>query len=377
MAMFSSSVALLASELYSTHGGVQAYGRCLAEILSAYNDSHRGALDCVSLLDERPVESRHRQPLAYRTFYASRGIKLRFARQALMLGYRSKPGRLVIGHLGLAPVGWVLKRAGFTRSYVVVLHGIEAWQRVDWSDRVAIRDASAVVTTTQFTALEFCRHNEVPFRRMRIIPLAVSESAIEESGPVQASHGDPLRVLTVTRMTLADGYKGVDTLIDAVGRVKARNIGITLEIVGTGDEVPRLKRRAEGLNLNGAVTFAGAVPDEELGRSYRACDVFALPSAGEGFGIVFLEAMRYGKPCIGGNHGGTPEVISHGNTGYLVRHGDVESLSRCLTTLAASPELRLAMGQKAAHAVRTRYLFTHMQSAWFSLLDELAQADGP
>ena len=104
---------------------------------------------------------------------------------------------------------------------------------------------------------------------------------------------------------------------------------------------------------------------------YQACDVFAMPSKKEGFGIVFLEAMRYGKPCIGGNHGGTPEVITHGVDGYLVDYGDVDQLARYLIEFSSRPELRQAMGKKGYEKVKTRHLFSHMRANWFALLDEL------
>jgi phenylalanine-4-hydroxylase len=61
--------------------------------------------------------------------------------------------------------------------------------------------------------------------------------------------------------------------------------------------------------------------------AYDACELFALPSGGEGFGLVFLEAMSHGKPVIGGAHGGTPETIEEGISGYLVQHGDVAQLA--------------------------------------------------
>jgi glycosyltransferase involved in cell wall biosynthesis len=118
------------------------------------------------------------------------------------------------------------------------------------------------------------------------------------------------------------------------------------------------------------VTFLGAVSDERLRLLYQECDVFAMPSKGEGFGIVFLEAMHQGKPCIGGNHGGTPEVIDHGANGYLVDYGDVEQLAHYLMELFRKTDLRWNMGLKGYQKVEARYLFSHMRNNWFGLLEE-------
>jgi glycosyltransferase involved in cell wall biosynthesis len=276
----------------------------------------------------------------------------------------------------LTPVASLLKRARLTRSYVVVLHGVEAWKKLDWGDRTACRDAASVVSTTRFTADEFCRHNGISPAKIRIIPLAIADSLIEENTAAEQSRAEGrLKVLTVTRMTTIDSYKGVDTLIDSVAEARARSVDIELKIVGAGDEVPILKRRAAERHVDDAVVFTGPVSDEELERFYRDCDVFALPSKGEGFGIVFLEAMRYGKPCIGGNHGGTPEVIEPGVTGFLVDYGDVAALTRHFTDLAANPARRLSMGASALKALSSRYLFPRMQADWFSVLDEQAGND--
>jgi glycosyltransferase involved in cell wall biosynthesis len=122
------------------------------------------------------------------------------------------------------------------------------------------------------------------------------------------------------------------------------------------------------------VRFLGGISDAELHRQYQKCDVFAMPSKKEGFGIVFLEAMRYGKLCIGGNHGGTPEVIDHGVNGYLVNYDDSQQLTTLLCELAAEPAKVAWMGANAQQTVEDKYLYRHLEKSWASLLDELVVA---
>jgi len=74
-----------------------------------------------------------------------------------------------------------------------------------------------------------------------------------------------------------------------------------LNLVGTGDDQPRLEAVASALGVEDRVTFWGVLDDARLGAAYADCDVFVMPSKEEGFGIVFLEAMLRGKPCIGGH----------------------------------------------------------------------------
>ena len=144
-----------------------------------------------------------------------------------------------------------------------------------------------------------------------------------------------------------------------------------MRIVGDGDDKGSLENLVARLGLDGQVDFVGWVPEDKLHHFYQTCDVFAMPSKKEGFGIVFLEAMRYGKPCIGGNYGGTPEVITHGVDGYLVNYGDVDQLVRYLVEFSQRPEIRRGMGLKGYEKVKARYLFSHMRDKWFALLDEL------
>src|SRR6185369_612703 len=109
----------------------------------------------------------------------------------------------------------------------------------------------------------------------------------------------PPVVLVVTRLTLADRYKGVEHLIGAMSAVRAAVPGATLRIIGRGDDLSRLQALRDQLGLKNAVEFLGYVDDARLAAELRTCRLFALPSKKEGFGLVFLEAMAHGRPCLG------------------------------------------------------------------------------
>jgi glycosyltransferase involved in cell wall biosynthesis len=102
-----------------------------------------------------------------------------------------------------------------------------------------------------------------------------------------------------------------------------------LRVVGKGDALPSLKALTSRLNLSNAVAFAGFLSDSELSGEFERCRLFALPSEKEGFGIVFLEAMAHGRPCLGARSGGVPEVITP-DTGILVEYGNVSGIASAL-----------------------------------------------
>jgi phosphatidyl-myo-inositol dimannoside synthase len=364
------SLLLLVPQAYGSEGGVPAYSRRLAEILSDYAHRKDYDLDCISLNDSDYAKERHSHPVTYRSFIGSGRSKLHTIRSAVQLAFTRCPLVTVVGHVHLSPVAWGLKKMGLLKSYIVVLHGTEAWEEKDWLQRVAVRKAASVVATTSYTASVFCKHNRLRHDQTCIIPLAVSESDVPEPS-WKRQNCTELKVLTVGRLTAIERYKGVDTLIEAVEALQKKGVIIKLTVVGKGDDVPRLQEKASRLGLNGRVEFLGEVPDNRLHQAYQDCDLFAMPSKGEGFGIVFLEAMRYGKPCIGGDHGGTPEVIDHGIDGYLVKHGDVDGLVRYLVEFYQNPKLLEDLGLRAYQSLKSKYLFPHMQNNWFRLLDRV------
>jgi len=205
---------------------------------------------------------------------------------------------------------------------------------------------------------------------MCVIPLALKETEVAEAAEVRSS--TVTKILTVGRLSASERYKGVDTLIRALAELQVRGTNVALDVVGAGDDLGRCERLAVENGVQSFVRFHGRVDESTLQELYAGCDIFAMPSKGEGFGIVFLEAMRHGKPCIGGNHGGTPEVIDHGVTGYLVEHGEAAKLAQRLQALIKSPTLRARMGYEAREKVRRQYLFGSFRENWRRLLDRLA-----
>jgi phosphatidylinositol alpha-1,6-mannosyltransferase len=122
------------------------------------------------------------------------------------------------------------------------------------------------------------------------------------------------------------------------------------------------------------VHFLSELSNTELAACYAACEIFALPSRGEGFGIVYLEAMAKGKPVIGGSHGGAPEVIQDGVTGYLVPHGDPIQLATSLEALLADPAHAREMGAKGKQRVEHDFRFSVFAKSLKKILREQCES---
>ena len=146
--------------------------------------------------------------------------------------------------------------------------------------------------------------------------------------------------------------KGLDTLLDAVARLRATGRATRLLVVGGDADEPMsehevsLRRRIERLDLTDSVCFVGPQPQSVLPVYYAAADVTVLPSYYESFGMVALEAMACGNAVIASRVGGLVTTVRDGVTGFLVPDGDVEALAERIGALVADPDLRWRVGRE-------------------------------
>lgn len=236
--------------------------------------------------------------------------------------------------------------------YAIALLGIEVWQPLGWSRRRALLGADRRLAISRYT-LEHAQ----PFLPPRLGPTAVIHPVIEERSAagspdtaLLAGLGEGF-VLIVGRMAASERYKGHDELLAAWGAVQQRQPSARLVVVGDGDDRLRLAAKAAELGLGASVTFTGFVSEATRSELYRRAALLALVSRGEGFGLVYLEAMRAGKPCIAARDSAAAEVVADGQTGLLVPAGEPGELAAAIVTLLADPGRRQALGE----AGRRRY----------------------
>jgi phosphatidylinositol alpha-1,6-mannosyltransferase len=178
---------------------------------------------------------------------------------------------------------------------------------------------------------------------------------------------------------LAERYKGHDVLLRALPAVRARVPDARLEIVGDGPLRPELEQLARELGLAGAATFHGAIADGPRDAILREASVFAMPSrierdgAGEGFGIVYVEAGAQGLPVVAGNVGGAADAVVAGETGLLVDPESSQAVADALVQLLLDRERALRMGR--AGWTRARSLsWSHAAAQVEAVLSEVVGA---
>ncbi len=330
------------------------------------------------LLSLNDTPELHHMCVAGREFFftGSQRAKARFTATALRSATRH--AKLVVAaHPYLAPVVQALRIAAPRMKSIVVAHGIEVWEPLSTLRRRALRSANLILTPTQDTADHIAAQQQVPRDRIRVLPWALDpdfDALPASQSALPANFPSGRIILTVGRWQANERYKGMDTLISALPRLLHEWTDLQLVAVGEGDDQAWLEQLAEGCGVRRHVHFFSGLTYSELAACYSACEIFALPSRGEGFGLVYLEAMARGKPVIGGAHGGAPEVIDDGRTGYLVHHGDAPQLATSIETLLANPDLAREMGTRGRERVNRDFKFNVFAKSLKRIFRELCES---
>jgi phosphatidyl-myo-inositol dimannoside synthase len=266
-----------------------------------------------------------------------------------------RPAAVVYDFLGPARIQALLPRFA-QPPYLVFLHGVEVWRPLSWDRLRALANARFLLANSEHTRREATRHH--PGLEVHVLPLALEERrpAGEPDGELLARLGRGY-LLIVGRMAACERYKGHDELLAAMPAVLAVRPGAGLVVVGDGDDLARLRSRAAALGLADHVLFTGRVAEATLIEIYRRAAAFVMPSRGEGFGLVYLEAMREGKPCVAARGGAAEEVVVDGDTGLLVdlAPGNVEPLAGALCRLLGDPALAARLGENGRQRWRERF----------------------
>ena len=206
------------------------------------------------------------------------------------------------GHIGTAALAARIARF-LGCPWWLQIHGIDAWTPRGRALQRAIRSASLVTAVSRYTRRRFLAWASLCAERVKVLPNAVDSSyspgpKSEELLERYALKGSRV-LLTVGRIAKAESYKGHDRVIRLLPRLQERYPDVVYLIAGDGDGRPDLENLAAEIGVEDKVRFAGNVASGELVDHYRVADVFVMPSTGEGFGIVYLEAMACGVPAIG------------------------------------------------------------------------------
>lgn len=252
-------------------------------------------------------------------------------------GHLGESDLIVCGHLALMPVAALASRRSGAPVWLQ-LHGIEAWDPPSSLVRRALESVRLVTAVSRYTRRRFLAWCGIEPGRVRILPNTLRLDCLDPGAADSGAQRQPFRLLSVGRLNASEGYKGHDRVIQALPRVVRAFPQVEYLIAGDGDDRPRLEALVHSLQLSERVRFLGQVTRERLLGLYRSSGLFVMPSTGEGFGIVFLEALACGCPVLGLGEDGSADPLSLPGAAALGDAPLAETLVRLLGSASARPD---------------------------------------
>ncbi|QSJ15286.1 glycosyltransferase [Nostoc sp. UHCC 0702] len=256
-----------------------------------------------------------------------------FAAQLIGLGVWQRPNLIFSTHLNFSIPAYLLKRL-FGIPYWVVAHGIEVWNLQNSNLQTALKHADRILAVSHYTRDRILKEQNLNPDQVVVLPntfdadnfqIAPKPDSLLKRYGLQAQQ--PI-ILTVARLSQSEQYKGYDKILTALPQIRQAIPDVHYVLVGKGDDRTRVEDLIAKFQLQDCVTLAGYVPDAELNSHYNLCDLFAMPSKGEGFGIVYLEALACGKPTLGGNKDGALDALCQGELGALVDPDNTDAIAQ-------------------------------------------------
>lgn len=237
-------------------------------------------------------------------------------------------------------------------------------------EKLSLQKATIVASISKNIGRLILQKYQIEKKKIIHSPLGIPFAPISQSVFSKNSY----KLLFVSRL---EKRKGIKDLIDALPKILTGNQKITVDIVGKDiNDAPGGKSYFDYFQekvpkkLQERVKFWGFVRERKLAIFYRNCDLFIMPSRYESFGLVYLEAMAWGKPVIGTKVGGIPEIIKDGQVGFLVEINSPQQIAKAVLKIFSSENLRRNLGQGALKLVREKFSCENMVSKTINLYNK-------
>lgn len=256
------------------------------------------------------------------------------------------------------------------KPFMSWIHGTEVWEqapanRIRWA-----RSADLLVVNSAYTR---ARADRVygNFDRAKLCWLATESDDL----PARTQRFDgPPTVLIVARLEERGKYKGHAELIDCWPTVVSAVPDARLLVVGRGHGLQYLRQKAIAAGVGENIVFSGFVPDGAMNTVWRESDVLAMPSRVEGFGLVYIEAMRHGLPIVASVHDAAPEINLENETGYNIDLDKPEELPERLIYLLKNRDVAEKLGGNGQSRWAAHFRYSAFRQRFTPLLKEFLAA---
>ncbi len=340
------SILFLTLRVFSATGGIEKICKVVCKVLMEMNKINSGQqkLSVLSMYDvQRDVDDKYIAPSFFKGFGQK---KIIFSKSAIVQGCRADV--VILSHINLLSIGFIIKLCSPKTKLILFAHGIEVWSPLHAFRKAMLKKCDLFITVSQFTKNRMMDLHPIPEEKLVVLnncidpylPPPVNKTAENSFKKKYGFTNEDTVLMTLTRLSSKEMYKGYDNVLYAVSRLKSRYPGIKYLMIGRYDEQEkkRLDNIVKQLSLNGNVVFTGYVQDDDLASHYALADIYVMPSKKEGFGIVFIEAMYYGLPVIAGNKDGSTDALCNGRLGLLVDPDNQEEIDTAIERVILQPD---------------------------------------
>ena len=294
--------------------------------------------------------------------------KMKYVLQCFKLALFNKYNLIICGHINLIILASILKLKLRSKLWTLT-HGIEVWEAPGPIKKRCFNGSDLVTTVSRYSRKMILNWSHLDNHRVKILPNTIDLNFFKPGKrPDYLENKYRLKgkkiMLTVGRLSKRERYKGHEQIIRALPKILRKMSDVRYLIVGDGDYISTLKNIAKSIGVDKQVIFAGKVLSKEKVDYYNLADVFVMPSTGEGFGIVFLEALACNTPVVGGNKDGSVDPLSGGKLGILVDPDNEELLIKAIIK-------QLKDGKKDNRAELKRFSIENFQEQTLKLHREL------
>jgi len=272
--------------------------------------------------------------------------KWRFLLSAVRKGLSCQT--VMMSHINLLPAGWLIKKLSPRTRVILWVHGIEVWDLPRGYRSRMLGSCDAIFCVSEYTRNKLLKIQGVEPDRCVVLNNCLDPYLPD---PLTKYEGDKIRdflglgqgetlMFTLARLRSSERYKGYDRVIRAMACLKEEFPHLKYVIGGQADDAEEAYIRdiVNENQLEGRVVLLGYVSEDDLAGYFGAMDFYVMPSTGEGFGLVFVEAMHYGLPVIAGDKDGSLDAIDRGRLGLLVDPFNEQSLVSAIRKLAQDKE---------------------------------------
>ncbi len=334
---FNMKLSYLALKIFSAKGGIEQVNKNWLFALNEISKKEKLTYKVYSMYDEN-FDERY---ISKNNFNAFQKNKILFAIKSIWNCIISD--LVVLSHLNLSVFALIAKLINPKLKIVIQLHGIESWRELSGIQELLLEKSYQILAVSNYTATVI--KNTYPKHQQKIKVFNNSldpfiEKNIDTSDNAKTFAKEQLNIpngkfvlLTIGRLDSSESYKGYDKTIESLSLLKHNDF--LFYIIGKYDkeEERRVKELIEKYQLTGRVILKGFVSDDELTSYYRSADVFIMPSKGEGFGLVFIDAMAQGVRVVGGNVDGSVDAISPFKDSILVNPDNIEEIKEAIQRL--------------------------------------------